>query len=82
MTRSAKPGALIYLSMAGVAALGALALLAFVFPWAIVVAVGAFAVISFHYFTWGWWLGPLLKSEYEASNKLQANDPAAPRSED
>lgn len=82
MARSAKPGALIYLSLAGVAALGALALLAFVFPWAIVVAVGVFAVISFHYFTWGWWLGPLLKSEYEASNELQPRETVAPPPKD
>lgn len=61
-----RSGAWIYVLLAGVAALGAVALLAVVFPQAIAVAVGVFALVALHYAVWGWWLGPLLREQVEA----------------
>ena len=75
-----KPGSWLSILMAVVlffAAYGALTFLTLGFFGPVLIVVGVlFAIVGFHYFVWGWWLGQVVRDAAQEEQEAIPNDPA------
>ena len=51
------------------------------FRYVVLIGGAIFALVAFHYFVWGWWLGGVIQQEVEAEERQQREDEARRRAD-